>query len=191
LIRKAQPENVGASDELTERFEELQVTNGEGPVVDALTGGAPVLISDLGADAEGRWPVTGAALAATEMRAVFVFPMQVGAIRLGALSLYRLTPGELSPMALADALRVVDVVSMLLLGRDGDLADDFSEEWLEDSSFTTEIHQATGIVISQLAVSAEEAFVRLRAHAFAQDLPLSEVARSVVAGTLRLDGDRG
>jgi ANTAR domain/GAF domain len=47
-----------------------------------------------------------------------------------------------------------------------------------------EVHQATGMILAQLGVSAEDAFVRLRAHAFATRRPLADVARDVVARRL-------
>ena len=47
-----------------------------------------------------------------------------------------------------------------------------------------EVHQATGMVLAQLGLPAQDAFVRLRAHAFATCRPLPEVARDVVAGRL-------
>jgi hypothetical protein len=47
-----------------------------------------------------------------------------------------------------------------------------------------EVHQATGMILAQLDVSAQDAFVRLRAHAFATGRPLADVARDVVARRL-------
>jgi AmiR/NasT family two-component response regulator len=47
-----------------------------------------------------------------------------------------------------------------------------------------EVHQATGMILAQLGVPAQEAFVRLRAHAFATRRPLDDVARDVVARLL-------
>jgi hypothetical protein len=41
------------------------------------------------------------------------------------------------------------------------------------------------MVSAQLGVSVGEALVRLRAYAFGQDLPLTEVARRVVGRALR------
>ena len=43
------------------------------------------------------------------------------------------------------------------------------------------------MVSVQLDISVADALVRLRAHAFATDRPLTEVAREVVARTLRFD----
>jgi len=44
------------------------------------------------------------------------------------------------------------------------------------------------MVSVQAAVSIPYAIVMLRAYAFAEDRPISEVANSVVGGDLRLDG---
>ena len=184
--KDAHPERVGSSDDITRRIEELQVTVGEGPGVDSFASGGPLLVPDLEAVVARRWPALADVLTGDAARAVFVFPLQLGAIRLGALTLYRLTPGALPDASIADALRVADLIAMLLLGNDGDLVEDFSDEWLAESSWTPSVHQATGMIISQLGVGAEEAFVRLRAFAFARDLPLSAVAGSVVRGELRL-----
>jgi DNA-binding GntR family transcriptional regulator len=52
-----------------------------------------------------------------------------------------------------------------------------------------EIDQATGMVSEQLDVAIGEAFVRLRAYAYAQERRLSEVARDIVARRLRLSPD--
>ena len=49
-----------------------------------------------------------------------------------------------------------------------------------------EVHQACGMVSEQLEIGLTEAAVRLRAHAYAEDCPLAEVAREVVARRLRL-----
>jgi AmiR/NasT family two-component response regulator len=48
-----------------------------------------------------------------------------------------------------------------------------------------EVHQATGMISVQLGVNVAEAFTRLRAHAFAEDWSLSELAAEVVARRLR------
>jgi AmiR/NasT family two-component response regulator len=48
-----------------------------------------------------------------------------------------------------------------------------------------EIHQATGMISVQLGVTLEEAFVRLRAHAFASNIALGALAGEVVRRRLR------
>jgi AmiR/NasT family two-component response regulator len=52
-----------------------------------------------------------------------------------------------------------------------------------------EIHQATGMVLAQLGVSAQDALARMRAYAFAEQRLLSDVARDVVSRRLRFTQD--
>jgi len=57
---------------------------------------------------------------------------------------------------------------------------------LELGRHRAEIDQATGMLNEQLGVSIDEAFVRLRAYAYAHDRRLVDVARDLVSRTLRL-----
>ena len=106
------------------------------------------------------------------------------------LSLYRAQPGPLTPQQLADALVFADIALQLLLdsyaGISGS-ADYRPLDGLSDSR--DEVYQATGMVSVQVGVSLEEAFVRLRAHAFAAGTPLDDVADDVVKRRLRFAPD--
>ena len=54
------------------------------------------------------------------------------------------------------------------------------------------VHQATGIVLAQLDITAEEASLVVQGHAFARNRPVSDIAADVVAGRLhfrRVNGD--
>ena len=178
-----------ATDELSARLEELLLTTGEGPGAEDFMFGAPMLIPDLTPVTE-RWPGFAPAALAAGARAVFAFPLQAGAIRAGVLSLYRAQPGPLTPQQLADALVFADIALQLLLdsyaGISGS-ADYRPLDGLSDSR--AEVYQATGMISAQLDVSLEEAFVRLRAHAFAAGTRLDEVADEVVKRLLRFTPD--
>jgi AmiR/NasT family two-component response regulator len=50
-----------------------------------------------------------------------------------------------------------------------------------------EIDQATGMLTEQLGVNITDAFARLRAYAYANDLRLTDVAGDIVARRLRLN----
>ena len=52
-----------------------------------------------------------------------------------------------------------------------------------------EIDQATGMLTEQLGVGIAEAFIRLRAYAYVNDLRLTDVARDIVTRRLRLQPD--
>ncbi len=85
---------VAASDARSRVLEELQFTAGEGPCIDAYTTGRPVLVPDLDGHGTRRWP--GYAPAAREhgVRAVFSFPLQVGAARRGPWTSTAPRPGH-------------------------------------------------------------------------------------------------
>jgi hypothetical protein len=51
------------------------------------------------------------------------------------------------------------------------------------------VHQAVGMIAAQLEVSVLHAMIRLRAYAFANDRPLGDVARDMVARKLRFDAE--
>jgi AmiR/NasT family two-component response regulator len=63
-------------------------------------------------------------------------------------------------------------------------------QWLDDSlNGRAEIHQAAGMVLAQLGVSAIDALARMRAYAFVEQRLLSEVAHDVVSRVLRFTPD--
>jgi hypothetical protein len=179
------------TDEVSERIAELQLTIGEGPSLDASASGGPVLTSDL-ADRESgsRWPAFAPAACQAGAAAVFAFPLAVGAIRAGVLGLYRDRPGPLSDFQLGDALVFADTATLLLLdAQDRAAAADLGGQLAGPVSRRAEIDQATGMLTEQLGVNITDAFTRLRAYAYVNDLRLADVARDIVARRLRLPPD--
>jgi hypothetical protein len=170
-------------------IEQLQYDLGEGPCVDAVRQDRPISEPDLDAPVVPRWVAfTGPAVKAG-VRAVFGFPLQVGAIRLGALNLYRDVRGPLSDEQHADALVMADLAAQALLVLQADAPSGQLAAALEaGANFQFVVHQASGIVAAQLDVSVGQALIRLRAYAFGNDRPLVDVAREVAGGELRFDG---
>jgi GAF domain/ANTAR domain len=177
-----------ASDQATERIEELQFTFGEGPCVDAFATSRPVLVPNIADGAMRRWPVYAPAIHDAGVRAVFAFPLQVGAARLGALDVFRTRPGSLSRTELGEAFVFTDrVVTMLLDGQERVTEDaDGLDGAIENR---TELFQAQGMVMVQLGVTLAEALARIRAFAYAEDRHLSDVAADIVGRRLRFDRD--
>jgi hypothetical protein len=179
---------VLATDSISSQIEELQVSLGEGPCIDAWSTRAPVLESDLARTPDARWPAFGPAASGAGAAAVFALPLQVGQARVGALDLYRSTPGGLTDDDVADAMRLGDAVTQLLLRLEPSVSEGGPGK-SGSTSFTAEIYQAAGMITVQLNVDISEALARLRAHAYAEERPLREVAREVVARRVRLDRD--
>jgi hypothetical protein len=189
MTRSGQRAVVYASDEVARRVEDAQFTLGEGPCVDASTSGSPVLISDLQDRAHGvqsRWPSFLDRAAASDVRAVFAFPLCAGAARLGTMDLYRRAPGTLSAEQLRAALLGADVAAAVLL----DLAAGSGEGLVADepagAGLDLCVHQAAGMVSVQLDTTIDQALVRLRAAAYAQGRPIADVARDVIGRRLHL-----
>lgn len=181
-----------ATGEVSALLEQLQYALGEGPCVDAHHQGQPVAEPDLAHPHTPRWlAFSGAALEAGA-QAVFGFPLQLGAVRLGALDLHRDRPGPLTGEQHADALVVADIVARaVLLLQAGAPPGRLAAELEAGADFHYVVHQASGMVAAQLDVGVGQALVRLRSHAFAGDRPLTDIARDVVARRLRFDARTG
>ncbi|WP_405770194.1 ANTAR domain-containing protein [Streptomyces sp. NBC_01538] len=185
-----------STDDISGRLEELQLTLGEGPCVDAFTHGSAVLTPDLLTGAvPDRWVVFADAALEAGARAVFALPLQMGAISPGVLDLYADVPTVLDAEELADALAFADLATLLLLDARIDetgapAGGAPADRGFEDlSGYRAEIDQATGMLTAQLGVGIDEAFVRLRAHAFTRGRRLADVAADVVARRLRFSPD--
>jgi len=197
---------AAASDPACVALEEVQFTLGEGPSVDAFAWRRPVLAPDLGAASSSRWPAYRTAAQQAGYCAAFAFPLQVGAARLGVLSIQRRSAGELSSEAVVQALTFAQVtVETLLDGQERTLPvtaltafaptpDPARDPTLDPtldralgSQFT--VYQAQGMAMVDLGVSLADAMARLQAHAYASNRTLHEIARDIVAGRLRLEPD--
>ena len=198
-------ETVCASDDVAFRIDELQFDLGEGPCWEAFASRRPVLVPDLRKGPLPPWPVFSTAVRETSAIALFAFPLYFGATGIGALDLYRTTAGPLDDDALRDARILADTVAIEVMRRI--LATVAREEaegaespadaesptvmdpWQESPRNRREIHQATGMIMDQLDPTVGAAFARLRAHAFATDSTVAEVAHEIVNRRLRFPSD--
>ncbi len=107
------PRHVAASDDSALRFEQLQSELGEGPCLAAFASGEAVSVSDFSDD--DRFPLFAPAALAEGLVAAFTFPLRHGSHRLGALDLYRDTPGLLDQHDMDSAQTLADVAAAYLL----------------------------------------------------------------------------
>lgn len=176
------------TNEVSHLIEELQYTLGEGPCVDAYHDDKVVTEPDLADPATRRWVAFTPPALEAGVRAVFGFPLRVGTVRLGALNLYRDSPGPLNGDQHADALVVADVAARWVLeAQAGAPPDAIARELEIGADFHYIVHNAAGMVSVQQGISVAEALIRLRAFAFSSGRLLADVAGDVVARTLRLD----
>ncbi len=113
----AKPRYLAGSDEAAMRYEGLQSELFQGPCLAAFESGDAVLVPDLCQDS--RFPLFSPPAIAEGLRAVFTFPLRQDDIRLGALDLYRGTPGPLDADDLAAAQTLADVTAAYLTSVQG------------------------------------------------------------------------
>jgi hypothetical protein len=180
--------SVCSSDAVSTLIEDLQYTLGQGPCVEAYEHDRPVYEPDLRADGAARWATFTPPVVEAGVGAVFGFPLQVGTVRLGALNLYRDRPGPLTDAQHADALILAGVAARSVLAMQAKAPPGaIGPELEEGADLRFVVHQASGMVAAQIEVSVAEALIRLRAHAFANDRRLADVAADVVARRLRIE----
>lgn len=185
----------GSSGELSRRLDELQFTFGEGPCLDAVSSGRPVLVGDLQDTRQRRWPAFTPAVLATGVRAVFALPVTIARSKVGALDLFTHRPGPLTEDGLHGGLLAAELAALPLLDLmtakvDWSAAGEGGDGWDQLASLErVEVYQATGMIMGELDVDAAEALVRLRAYAFAQGLTASEAAWAIVGRRVSLTDD--
>jgi hypothetical protein len=185
----------GSSGEMSRTLDEFQFTFGEGPCLDAVRQGGPVLVADFNDPAERRWPAFAGALLEAGVCAVFALPVAVARAHIGALDLFRRDSGPLSSEGLVGGLLAAELAALPLLDLmtanvDWESAAQGDDGWDQLASLErVEVYQATGMIIGALGIGPAEAVVRLRAYAFAHGLTASEAAWAVVDRQVSLDSD--
>jgi diguanylate cyclase (GGDEF)-like protein len=111
------PHYIAASNESALKFEHLQSEIEQGPCLAAFESGVAVAIPDLRVD--DRFSRFGPVAVTAGLAAVFAFPLRHVGGRLGALDLYRGTPGPLSDSDMAAAQTLADVAAAYLVNAQG------------------------------------------------------------------------
>jgi GAF domain-containing protein len=171
-----------ATDELVRGLEDLQDVVGEGPGVSASQSGR-IEVCPIGAGGRRRWPLFdhGARRLVPAAR-VHAIPMRPDSRVLGVLTLCQADslPAELGMDE--RMLLTLAAAAGAALVRDPTALD----EELEDGPWTSRaaIHQATGMVVAQLRINTDDALAVLRAHAYAGETTLADIAGRVTDHSL-------
>ena len=184
-------ETLSASDEVAARLDELQFDLGEGPCWDALNLAQPVLEPDIRVHADVRWPAFSAAIVDQRISSLFAFPLVVGPLRIGAVDLYSVDVVQLSTASARQASVLADAVGRYVLRLAlEEIGGDFERT---GNAFSRRlIHQATGMVIAQLRISAADAQLIIQGHAFATGSTMMDLAQRIVDADLAFtQGEHG
>lgn len=174
-------ETLSATDDRAARLDELQFDLGEGPCWDALRLARPVLEPDVN-HPQTFWPAFSLALREHHISSIFAFPLHVGSLRIGAVDLYSLEPVTLHESHTRQATAMAGVIGRKVL-RNALAAVEVEEHPVSAYSRRL-IHQATGMVLAQLDVSADDARLVIHGHAFAAGKTMKEVAQDILDGRL-------
>ena len=137
------------------------------------------------ASAADRWPRLVPLATGAGFRSAHAFPLRLRGRILGALNLFRLTPGRLEPSEVVAAQALTDVATIAILQHRAAIdAQALSEQLHLALNSRIAIEQAKGVVAQTAGVEMDEAFTRLRAYARSRRRQISEVAQDVIDGRI-------
>jgi hypothetical protein len=178
---------AASSNEAAGLLELFQIQNDQGPCLDCFRTGQPVTASDLAGPGQ-RWPRFAAAATQSGFQTVEALPMRLRHQVIGALNLFRATPGVFQPPDVRVGQALADVATISLLQERSIRHSDALNEQLQTAlNSRVIIEQAKGKLAERLGADMGQAFSLLRDHARARNLRLSDLAQAFVEGKEPLD----
>lgn len=174
-----------ANSEVGDTVEALEVELQEGPCVECVRVGHPVLVPDLAA-AEERYPRFVPSALEAGAGAIHALPMTGHGGLVGSLNIISLQPLELSESELSTARMLADVaVSYIFAVRLHEETSQLADQLQNALDTRVMIEQAKGMLAERHGESLSDAFDRLRAHARSRSTRVHEIARQVVEDRLQ------
>ncbi|MET0727490.1 MAG: GAF and ANTAR domain-containing protein [Acidimicrobiales bacterium] len=179
---------VMASSSAAMRDLELyELQSSDGPCLDSYSTGDVVLDEDL-RSALNRWPQFTPAALQAGFRSVAALPMRLRGTTIGALNLFRTSPGAMSAVDLSAARAFADVATIAILQHQAVIDSRVVNEQLNHAlNSRIVIEQAKGMLAERAGIEVEQAFSWLRNHARGHNLRLADLARDFVDGNVALE----
>jgi GAF domain-containing protein len=176
---------IASSSDSMRVLELFQIQTDEGPCIDSVRDGKAIVNREL-RDSSDRWPRFSPKAMELGFQSVHCLPMRLRGRSIGALNLFRADVGYLDDDDVVVVQALADVATIAILQHRSAIdASTLNGQLSEALNSRIIIEQAKGIIAESLKCDMDAAFARLRAHARNNNLGLTDVARSVVAGTLR------
>ena len=105
---------VASSSEAMKVLELFELQTDEGPCIECARTGRPVINQTL-SDAINRWPRFGPRAAAAGFESVHALPMRLRGQVIGALNIFRRSPGQLFDADVAAAQALADIATIAIL----------------------------------------------------------------------------
>lgn len=189
VLTRAGPDTsalLHATDPVICRLDDLEFVTAEGPCLDAFWSQSPVLEPDLaGVAATARWPGFAAEAAGVGVGAVFAFPLQVGPVAFGVLSMYRRAAGGLHRLDRSAALGLAQAAAAVVLHDVAEHSREHVDSRLMESMFgRVEINRALGVIAEQRHADIAQARELFRSIALAQHRTSRQVADDILTHRL-------
>ncbi|MFD4672565.1 GAF domain-containing protein [Lentzea sp. NPDC058450] len=176
---------MACSSDRTRMLELFRLQASEGPCLECVHTGEPVLIADL-ATTTGRWPRFAPLALEEGFVSAYAVPMRLRRETIGALNLFRREAGSLSEEDLLVVRALADTATIGILQERAIRRGEVVTEQLQTALHSRVIiEQAKGVLAFAGNLAMEEAFQALRGYARGHNRRLADVARELVAGELR------
>lgn len=176
---------VAYSSAQTRMLELFQLQASEGPCLDCVHSGEPVLVADLSTETR-RWPRFAPLAIEEGFSSVHAVPMRLRRETIGTLNLFRRETGLLSDEDVLVVRALADTATIGILQERAIRRGEVVTEQLQTAlNSRVVIEQAKGVLAFAGELEMEQAFHALRGYARNNGRRLAEVAREVVVGELR------
>ncbi|UUL77453.1 GAF and ANTAR domain-containing protein [Pseudarthrobacter sp. Fe7] len=179
LHRRKRTATIGGSSGRAVVIDRIEQSLGDGPCIDALDTGVPVLLGNVSSDP--RWPEYGSALAAAGIASALGIPMKLDDDAGAVLDFFAPVSGLFSEQAVADGVRFGEMAGKALrLAVRIASADQRAENLRAAMDTRTVIDVACGIIMAQNKCSKDQAFELLRSASNTRNQKLNEIAEALV-----------
>lgn len=177
---------LASSTERMRVLELIEIQNDEGPCRDCYRGGDQVVNQRLD-EAETRWPTFAPQARSAGFKMVHALPLRLRNERIGAMNIFNQNLVELTPLQVNLAQALADAATIgILQERAVKHGVQLAGQLQGALNSRIVVEQAKGIVAERLQVGMDEAFDLIRGFARGQRRRLSEVADSLIAGSLKV-----
>ncbi|GAA5141556.1 GAF and ANTAR domain-containing protein [Nocardioides marinquilinus] len=172
---------MASSNESGRLMELLQLQSSEGPCLDCVRTGVPVVNADL-AHAGDRWPVFAPQARSAGFAAVHAFPLRLRRDVLGALNLFSSEAMTFSEEEVGVVQALADVATIAIMQERAIARAEAVTEQLQGAlNSRIVVEQAKGALAQAAGITISEAFELLRSRARSTRRKLVDVAGDVLA----------
>jgi transcriptional regulator with GAF, ATPase, and Fis domain len=177
---------MASSSEEVRLLELLQLQNDEGPCLDCVRTGSPVVATRL-ADSS-LWPVFTQAATSHGYHTVMAIPMRLRSETIGGINMFSTRLHSLDEAGLRIAQALADIATIgILQQRSIHRASLLAEQLQAALNTRIAIEQAKGVLAERGQISMTAAYELLRTYARNNNLKLTVVAEAVASGDLPAD----